>query len=150
MVSNEFAPYAYMRDLRIGQTWTVPVYSPFNAPTEPLKMVQASVDRQEPIEWNGQTVRALVVVYRDQATLAAESDDDVVGQMWVRRDGTVLRQDLELLGKKMTFERLPDEQATQLDLWDEQPESPAAVPSTPAAPAEGAGETEATQGEPQK
>jgi hypothetical protein len=116
LVSNEFAPYAYLRDLRIGQTWTVPVYSPFNAPTAPMEMIQASVDRQTTIEWNGEPVRTLLVVFRNQASLAATSDDDVVGQMWVRRDGAVLRQQVELLGKKLTFERIPYEEAAVLEL----------------------------------
>jgi hypothetical protein len=52
-------------------------------------------------------------VFRDHATLAAANADNIVGRMWVRRDGYVIRQELTLLGKQLRFERMSKEDAAE-------------------------------------
>src|SRR5262249_42781241 len=51
LMTDELSPQASMPGLRVGQTWTVPLYSPFRPPTSPMEILQAVVEQQDPITW---------------------------------------------------------------------------------------------------
>jgi hypothetical protein len=113
LLNDELSPQARMPNLRVGQTWTVPLYSPFRAPHSPLDVLQASVDREDTCRWDGRDVLARLVVYRGDAG-SGRASDAIRGRMWVRQDGVVLRQEVTGFRSPVQFERLPDSQARLL------------------------------------
>jgi len=114
LISDELTPQARMPDLKIGQTWTVPVYSPLKPPDAPVEILQATVEASEVIRWNSETVSTLLVVYRSDSGLGGFfSVRKPRGRLWVRSDGLVLKQELNILESRLTFVRMPDAKAAE-------------------------------------
>lgn len=113
LMSDELSPQSRMPNLRLGQTWTVPLYSPFRAPHSPMEILQASIEKEDPMVWYGRPVLTRVVVYRGDSG-GGRGSDTMRGRMWVREDGVVLRQEVTVFKSPIQFERIPDEQATAL------------------------------------
>jgi hypothetical protein len=105
LMNEELSPQVRMPGLRVGQAWTVPLYSPFRAPNSPVEVLQAVVERQERLTWGGKSVPCHVVVYRaDSGATAAAADPR--GRMWVDPEGFVLRQEITIMGSHLHFVRL--------------------------------------------
>jgi len=106
LVSDMLSPEPRLTRLRVGQSWTKPVYSPFRPRSNPMEVLQVHVDREEWISWNGHAVNCLLVVYRDDqgARLSTSANDR--GKVWVHPDGTVLRQEMSVLNSRLVFERI--------------------------------------------
>jgi hypothetical protein len=113
LVANTLSPQERLPGLRVGQTWTVPVFSPFNSPGAPMELLQATVEREEPLLYDGRTVFAHLVVYRSDA------DDAERGRAWVHPDGAVLKQEMPLLDGRLVFEREPRLAARTAPIEDE-------------------------------
>jgi hypothetical protein len=145
LVTNELAPYAYLRDLRLGQSWTVPVYSPLRSPHRPLEMLQATVESEDLIEWGGRPVQTLVIVYRGESGASSLSEDSVSARLWVRDDGLVLRQEVSLLGSRLRFERMTEAEAAK---FQPQPVIEQVVPQPSAVPAVQPESNESSESEP--
>lgn len=109
LVTDEFSPQAYLPGLRVGQTWTMPTYSPLRPNGSPMEILQATVERTEEILWNGNTVEAHLVVYRTDPGAGLVSVSETRGRMWVRADGLVMRQEVSLMNTKLLFTRLGPE-----------------------------------------
>jgi hypothetical protein len=105
LISDGFAPRSELRNLSVGQKWTIPVYRPF-PPNSPVQIVQAVAERLEVILWEGREVETIVVVYREDAGSGLHASREPIGCEWVREDGAVLQQELRLSGLKVKFERL--------------------------------------------
>lgn len=114
VVVDAFSPQAQLPGLRAGQTWTVPVYSPLHPSRNPLEILHATVEGTAPILWDGRTEDVWLVVYRTDPGVGLGSSDTPRGRLWVRRDGTVLKQQVMILDSTMTFVRLTDKQAAKL------------------------------------
>jgi hypothetical protein len=115
LMTDELSPQALMPGLRVGQTWTVPMYSPFRAPSEPIEILQAVVEREDKITWAGKTVNSRLIVYRPDAG-SGLAGNEPRGRVWVRDDGVVLRQEVAVLRSHLQFIRLSDEQAENIAL----------------------------------
>ncbi len=113
LMSDELSPQTRMPGLRLGQSWTVPLYSPFHAPNTPLEILQAQVERELPFRWGDEVVLARVVVYRGDPGSGLNSGE-ARGRMWVRDDGTVLRQEATAFRTPLEFDRLPEAQAARI------------------------------------
>ena len=126
LVSDELSPQLFLTGLRVGQQWTVPVYSPLRPPTNPVDVLQAQVDRRDFLLWEGQTVPVNVVEYRSDSGSALSSTSRPSAKLWVRDDGAVLKQEVSILGSQLVFLRLSPEKSVQLrqDSIDEEPERP--------------------------
>jgi hypothetical protein len=109
LIADTFSPYTQLPNLREGQQWTQPVYSPFRPPYNPLVVLQATVERTETIRWNGERVKTRLVVYRADEGVAVGGTANQQGRVWVDMDGTVLRQEVPVMDSRLTFERLPDD-----------------------------------------
>ena len=105
LVGDALSPQSTLPELRVGQTWTVPVYSPFHPPTSPVEILMATVERTEPIDWRGEIVHAHLVVYRSDDGESRAISKWERGKMWVAPDGRVLRQDVVVLGGAVRFIR---------------------------------------------
>ena len=114
VVVDAFSPQSKLPGLRTGQTWTVPVYSPLRPSNNPLEILHATVEGTDPIIWGGRTEEAWLVVYRSDPGFGLGSSDSPRGRLWVRRDGTVLKQQVMILDSTMTFVRLTEQRAAEL------------------------------------
>jgi hypothetical protein len=107
LLGDELSPHTRMPGLRVGQSWTVPLYSPFRAPNSPLEILQAIVEREDPFQWEGQRVNTRVIVYRGDSG-SGLTGGETRGRTWVRDDGLVLRQEVSVFRTPVQFERLSD------------------------------------------
>ena len=114
LLSDALSPQTQLPGLRVGQKWTVPVYSPLWPTKNPLEIVFATAEGFEPIVWNGIMERAMMVVYRNDSGNGDIGSEKPRGKLWVRGDGTVLRQQVLLFDSIITFDRLPDDEAAEL------------------------------------
>jgi hypothetical protein len=107
MVHDAFAPRSELRNLHVGQKWTVPVYRPF-PPNSPVQIVAARAERHELILWDGQDVETILVVYYSDAGSGLQSSREPIGREWVRSDGIVLQHEVRWSGAVIRFERMPN------------------------------------------
>ena len=107
LVADTFSPRPHLAQLKVGQSWIIQSYRPF-LPHSPLELIEATVEREEVIEWRGQIVRTMRVAYRRDAGSGLTTAREPVSQMWVRRDGEVLRHDVQLATVRMQFIRFPE------------------------------------------
>lgn len=104
LVADTFSPRPKLANLRVGQTWTFQSYQPL-MPHSPLTLIEAKVEGEELVEWNGKMTRARKVVFRKDPGSGISSTRRPVSETWVTFDGTVLRQDLWLANVKVQFVR---------------------------------------------
>jgi hypothetical protein len=114
LLSDALSPQTQLPGLRAGQTWTVPVYSPLWPAKNPLEIVKATVEGTEPVFWNQAVEDCWLVVYRSDTAAASGSGHPPRGMLWVRRDGTVLRQQVLLFDSVIRFDRMNDAEAVKL------------------------------------
>ena len=114
VVVDAFSPQAQLPGLRAGQTWTVPVYSPLRLSGNPVEILHATVEGTDLMIWGGRTEPIWLVVYRSDPGAGLGSNDSPRGKLWVRSDGTVLKQQAMILDSTLTFVRLTDKQAAKL------------------------------------
>ena len=112
LLTDALSPQAKLPGLREGQTWNVRIYSPFRRPDNPTEVLQATVEGIKPMLWEGRTVDTWLVVYRSDPGAGTASTETPRVRLWVRDDGTVLKQEANLLDSKITFVRLSDEAAS--------------------------------------
>jgi hypothetical protein len=114
LLAHTLAPQNRLPNLRLGQRWAVPVYSPFQSPGSPLEMMHASVDRMETIDWNGRNIRTFVVGYRsDPGGEMTSRRDPLRGRSWVTEDGQVIKQDAQLFSARLMFVLRSNSQAAE-------------------------------------
>lgn len=118
VVSDGNAPRGYMLELTKGQSWKTQQLSPLKAggggdvSSEDL---EATVMRQEDILWDGHSERCWLVEFHRDSGAGSKWAETPLRQMWVRpSDGMVLREDIQILGRKLKFERVPLDKATRL------------------------------------
>ena len=114
LVLDELSPQGTMPGLHVGQTWTVPLYSPFRPPSSPMEILQAVVEQEERITWDGERINCRVIVYRNDSGSGLD-ENKTRGRVWVREDGVVVRQEVAIFKSHLHFIRLPDSQAS--DMW---------------------------------
>jgi hypothetical protein len=114
LLSDALSPQSRLPGLRVGQTWTVPVYSPLWPVKSPLEVIHAEVESMEPLFWNGVMEDCWLVVYRSDSESGADRNQPPRGRLWVRRNGTVLRQQVAFFNVMITFDRLPDSGAVEM------------------------------------
>ncbi|MEX2138921.1 MAG: hypothetical protein WD894_06640 [Pirellulales bacterium] len=113
LMGDELSPQGRMPGLRIGQEWTVPVYSPFRFSDNrnPIEILHAKVEDQEWVPQGEESILTLVVVYRTDSGSILGGAQTPRGKLWVADDGTVVKQTTRLFGSELAFIR-PDEKRT--------------------------------------
>lgn len=106
LMSDELSPHVRMPGLRTGQTWTVPLYSPFRSPSSPIEILQAVVERDDSLTWGGRTLPCRIIVYRGDSG-SGQAGSEIRGRVWVDREGIVLRQEIAIFRSHLHFIRLP-------------------------------------------
>jgi hypothetical protein len=111
LMDDSLSPKTLLPRLHEGQSWSVPACNPLS-PSEPLEILVAKVEQREMIEWNGELVDCWRVVCRSESGFSASAAPR--GQIWVRHDGAVLKQELVLLDCRLLFMRISDDRAESL------------------------------------
>ncbi len=114
LLSDALSPQAKLPGLREGQKWNVRIYSPLRPPSNPTEVLQATVEGIKPMLWDGRTVDTWLVVYRTDPGAGTASTQSPRVKLWVRKDGTVLKQEANLLGSSVSFVRHSEEEAAAL------------------------------------
>ena len=107
VINDAFAPRPELRNLQVGQRWTIPVYRPF-PPKSPVQIIAAHAERHELILWDGRDVETVLVVYRSDAGSGLGATQEPVAREWVREDGLVLQNEVYWSNATIRFERLPE------------------------------------------
>jgi hypothetical protein len=110
MLGDELSPQAMLPGLTKGQRWTVPIYNPLSFTGSPLTVLHAHVEGDVTLFWEDRIVRPLLVTYRDDPSSTREPRV----RLWVERDGRVLKQESQFLGKALSFVRRSDSDARML------------------------------------
>ena len=79
-----------------------------------IEILTATVKGRDQIVWNGRRVETLLVIYRSDAGSGLGSGERPRGKLWVRPDGTVVKQEVMILNSTMTFGRMSDAEAAEL------------------------------------
>ena len=106
LVTDSLIPRTELKNLFVGQTWTLPVCRAFPTHT-PIQIVQAQVQRHEVIFWDSRDVETMVVVYRADAGSNINLARDSLGREWIDPRGAIIRREVSLSGLTLSFERLP-------------------------------------------
>jgi hypothetical protein len=115
VIGNDLTPLVRLPDLYVDQTWNVRVYNHFGIGTNSrLEMVQAKVERNDILRWEDADRSVWLVVMRRDAGSLLGHIRPVRGKMWVDHDGTVLQQESYLNNSKLTFTRVKDTRAKEL------------------------------------
>jgi hypothetical protein len=70
-----------------------------------LQIVQAEVEKEDIVVWDGDLVSTFVVVYRGEAGTGLTAAREPFSRLWVRPDGTVIKQELKLSSLRIEFVR---------------------------------------------
>jgi hypothetical protein len=116
LVSDELSPQSRMLGLHLGQEWTVPVFSALRPPNNPVDVLQAKVESHDLLMWEGAAVPVFEVVYRPDSGSALWSTGQPRAKLWVRDDGTVLKQEVSFIGSPLVFSRMSDERSKQKEI----------------------------------
>lgn len=108
LLTDALSPQSRLPGLRVGQTWLVPLYSPFHPRTHPLEALEAVVEGEEPLSWHDRLVETMVVIYYNEQGGRLGGTKVSRGKMWVRKDGAVLQQEAPLLNSVLRFVRRPE------------------------------------------
>ena len=103
LVQDRLTPRSKLKQLSVGQTWTIPVYRPFPPQSAPA-IIQAHVKRLEIVFWQGADVETYLVEYRREAGTGISVADSLIGREWIRVDGKILRQEVIFSGLELEFE----------------------------------------------
>ena len=114
VLGDGLSPQPHLSGLRDGQIWTTEVFSPLQPPNDPVEIMQATVEGTEPMVWNGETAETWLVVYRTDPGTGPDGKGDPRGWIWVRPDGTVLKQQVMLFASRLSFLRMADGEAAAL------------------------------------
>jgi hypothetical protein len=109
LTTDDFSPSPRLANLSLGQTWRFESYQAF-PPGRALRLTQANVQREELIIWNGDVETVYVVSYRDISNKGPTASSHPYSHLWVRDDGTVLKQKVIVSSLQLEFHRLPDDQ----------------------------------------
>jgi hypothetical protein len=109
LVEGSLSPRSELKNLRVGQTWTIPVFRAF-PPNSPVQIVQAEVKRRHQIVvWENEEVETFQVVYHADSGSGVNAARRPLSREWIRTDdGMVVRREIRFSGVEVVFERERD------------------------------------------
>jgi hypothetical protein len=114
VLSGSLSPQIRLPGLQLGQTWRVPTYNLYLTADQPIEYLRAEVTETYLLRWNGKVEDTWLVLYRNENT-PSQRGDDVCGKLWVRPDGTILKQQICILNSWVSFHRMSDDEAIALE-----------------------------------
>lgn len=114
-ITSELMPEPKLLQVYVGRKWQQEMFSPFQASTNALELMEAEVVEEGPIEHRGERVTARRIVYRSTSDAGVSADNRIRAMLWVGEDGTVLRHDVYLMNAtKLRFERCQEPEMLKL------------------------------------
>ena len=80
-------------------------------PNNPVDILQAKVESNELVIWEGEAVPAFQVVYQPIRARTFVYRAIAPPKLWVREDGVVLKQEVSVIGSPLVFSRMSDERS---------------------------------------
>jgi hypothetical protein len=114
IMGDALSPQSELPNLREGQTWTVPSFSPFRSASAPMEIQIAKVDGREMISWDDDILDTWLVIYRNDPGRGLKNSQSSREKLWVADDGRVLKQQALIFESAMTFTRMTDREAKKL------------------------------------
>jgi hypothetical protein len=108
LIATDLFPESKLMDLKLGRRWQQEVFSPFK---ESMEIVQAEVVSDGVFEHQGMRHNAKRIEYRTLSSVGVATDNTLRSVVWVGDNGTVLRQDLNLVSITLRFERRDEPRA---------------------------------------
>ena len=105
LVADAFSPHPRMANLAVGQSWKFHTYQAF-PPGRNLRVAEARCERTELFIWNGDIETVFVVSIRDATASTPTVSANTREMLWVRDDGTVLKQQMRLSNLLLDFRRV--------------------------------------------
>lgn len=110
-LGNELAPDGRMPGMYVGRRWKMQVFSPFRPPNDPVELIEGEVVGEEVIRFGRSTENVRRVEFRRLDSAGIASGNEVRGTIWVKEDGTVVRQEVNMLSAKARFDRVEGAEA---------------------------------------
>lgn len=104
LIVDSLLPQSRLTGLSIGQHWTFMSYRAY-PPQNPLREVEARVERQEMLGWGDDVESVFVVSFRDISGSGLTTASEPNSWLWVRKDGTVLKQQMRIGNVTVDFLR---------------------------------------------
>lgn len=104
LVADGLSPQPRLASLHVGQHWTFRAYRPF-PPHRPVRLVRATVERRELLMWESDIETVFVVSFQDADNDGPTASSSAFSRLWVRDDGTVLKQSMSLGDLQIEFHR---------------------------------------------
>ena len=104
LVADGLSPQPRLASLQVGQHWTFRAYRPF-PPHRPIRLVRATVEHRELLMWEGDIETVFIVSFHDADTDGPTASSEAFSRLWVRDDGTVLKQAMSLGAMQVEFDR---------------------------------------------
>ena len=114
LVNDALSPETQLPGLRLHQAWAVELCNPLKSPRAPVEILQARVERVEWLQWEGKGRRCWLVVYRDMPGSASGVSGGIRGRLWVLRDGRVIKQQADVFGGDVVFNRISTDETKRL------------------------------------
>lgn len=114
LLTSELMPEPKLLQVYVGRRWQQEMFSPFQAPTNSVELMQAEVVEEGPIEHRGERVLARRIEFRSMSDAGVALDNTLRAVVWVGEDGMVLRQDVFLMNARLRFERCHEPHMLQL------------------------------------
>jgi len=113
-LSEALFPGARLPLMYVGRSWREEVYSPFYAPGDPVKVVQAEAVAMDSMEYQGKIRSVVRVEYRTIVGSGVKKNAQLQAVSWVDQGGDVLRHDVFVGDAEMRFERLDKDEAAKI------------------------------------
>lgn len=114
-LSGELIPESKLLQIYVGRKWQVEMFSLFRPPSDSLTLMQAEVVAEEILHQQNRMIRARRIEFRDLSAAGVAAEHTLRATVWVSDEGTVMRQDVYLVGNtKLRFERRVDRAAVRL------------------------------------
>jgi hypothetical protein len=109
LLDGELVPDSKLLQVYVGRRWQTEMFSPFRPPGDSMELLQAEVVGEEPINYDGETVRARRIDYRSLSAAGVASEQTLRSSVWVTEEGLVVRHDVYLINAKLRFSRRDSE-----------------------------------------
>ncbi len=110
-LASDLTPEPKLLGVTVGQQWQRETYNPFGGPSGAFEIMQAKVVAEEPIYYENSLTNTRRIEFRSLSDVGVSTDDRCRAKLWVADDGTVIRQEVQLLSVRLRFDRMDDEES---------------------------------------
>lgn len=113
-LGSELMPDAKLLQVYVGRRWQKEIYNPLVGEHGPSELMEAVVVEEEPIFFRDQVMTTRRIEYRSLNADGVSASKRRRATLWVAEDGTVLREEVNLMDLVLTFDRVQVDRAESL------------------------------------